>query len=291
MEVLTAEAQRKYKEKLIGLFSRFITFCEDNSLNYYCAGGTALGAVRHHGFIPWDDDIDLCMLREDYNKLICLKEDLSKIGIGIEGLQIEGSKAVFLKVWDKSTTLWEIEEIPFAYGVFIDIFPLDYSDDSPEQFLKKYKKRRVLCRIYQLSQIRFSIKAFVARMRQRDMKFIVKDLLSILLPSFLQGCLRRIILKEDKKTWCPEGEKLASYYGGYFERELFKKEWFERVILVDFENIKVRISANYDDFLTQIYHDYMKLPPVEQQVSHHYHFYLNMDRGLSLDEIRKEMKK
>lgn len=286
MDSLAAEA---YKSLLIELFRKFIQFCDDFSINYYCAGGTVIGAVRHHGFIPWDDDIDLFMMREDYNRLLKFKNELQARGLGLEGIQCDGRYATFLKIWDLNTTLWEIEEIPYVYGVYIDIFPLDYTDDSLNQFLKKYKKRRRLCLFYQLSLMRFSISSFIRRVRQRDYKFIIKGIFSIFFPYCLREIIREKILEEDIKGQKKGGAYLTSYYGDYWEREYYKAEWFQDYKLVDFESLKVKIPIGYHEYLTQSYHDYMKLPPKEKQISHHYHYYLNLGKGMSIDEVRKDI--
>ena len=291
MDYLDCRTAEAYRFILLDLFRRFIVFCDEFSVNYFCSGGTTIGAIRHHGFIPWDDDIDLFMKREDYNRLLMLKEELQGRGIGLEGIQCNGYFGTFLKIWDLNTTMWELEEIPFVYGIYIDIFPLDYTDDSLDKFLKKYKKRRRLCLCYQLSLMRFSISTFIRRVKQRDYKFIIKGLLSLFIPHSLSGRIRKQILVEDLKEQRNIGTYLASYYGDYWEREYYKAEWFNGYKVVDFESLKVRIPIGFHEYLTQNYHDYMKLPPKEKQVSHHYHYYLNMEKGMSLDEVREILKK
>ena len=289
MEYLDNITVENYKACLLKLFGRFIEFCEEYSIGYYCAGGTTIGAIRHHGFIPWDDDIDLFMMREDYNRLLTLKEELQKRGIGLEGIQCSDNSAIFLKIWDTHTALWELKEVPFVYGVFIDIFPLDYTDDTREEFIKKYKSRRRLCLYYRLSRINFSISSFISRIRQKDYKFVTKGLLSLFVPGWMSGKIKNRILEEDAKEQHAAGAFLASYYGSYWDREYYKAEWFNDYKLVDFESLKVRIPIGYHEYLTQTYRDYMKLPPKDKQVSHHYHYYLNLEKGMTIDEIRKEL--
>ena len=291
MEILDNNSKKQYKAHLLHLFEKFISFCEEHSLNYFCTGGTMLGAVRHHGLIPWDDDIDLFMMRKDYEALIALQSELKKINIGLEGIQCNDRFSVFLKIWDMETTLWEIEEIPYVYGVFIDIFPLDYSDDTPAEFLAKYKKRRRLYLLYQLSQMHFSMTSFINRMSQRDYKFVAKEMMSLFIPKCLRGSIRHWILKEDKSNQNTNGKYLASYYGDYWEREYLKSEWFDDFEIVDFEYLKVKIPSGYDGYLSQIYHDYLKLPPKEKQISHHYHYFLDLNHHYNIGQVKSIIKK
>ena len=291
MEFLDNNSIDQYKSHLLKLFEKFVSFCEDYSINYFCTGGTMLGAVRHHGLIPWDDDIDLFMMREDYEKLISLKSELKQRNIGIEGIQCNDQFAVFLKIWDMNTTLWEFEEIPYVYGVFIDIFPLDYSDDTQAQFLKKYKKRRRLYLLYQLSQMNFSVKTIKNRLLQKDYKFVTKEIMSLMVPRIFRGAIRSMLLKEDRRNQKPQGRFLASYYGDYWEREYLKKEWFDNFVLVDFETFKAKIPVGYDGYLSQIYHDYMKLPPKEKQITHHYHYFLDLNKHYDIEQVKLIIKK
>lgn len=290
MEILDNTTENLYKKRLLQLFEKFILFCEEYSLDYCCTGGTMLGAVRHHGFIPWDDDIDLFMMRKDYERLISLQSELREKGIGLEGIQCNDKFAVFLKIWDMDTTLWEFEEIPYVYGVYIDIFPLDFSDDTQSQFLKKYKKRRRLFLLYQLSQMVFSIKTIKSRLFQKDYKFVVKEIMSLMVPRFFRGTVRSMLLKEDRRNQKTQGRFLASYYGDYWEREYLKSEWFDNYKLVDFEHLKVKIPIGYDGYLSQIYHDYMKLPPKEKQVSHHYHYFLDLNNHYDIEQVKQMIR-
>lgn len=279
-----------YKQRILNLFKNFINFCEEKSLDYFCTGGTMLGAVRHQGLIPWDDDIDLFMMRSDYDKLISFQQELRSRGIGLEGIQCNDRFGVFLKIWDINTTLWEIEEIPFVYGVFIDIFPLDYSNDTISEFHKKYKKRRRLFLLYQCSQMRFSFKSLKRRLEQRDYKFLAKEVFSLFVPLFMKKMIRKAILKEDEKNKKSKGNFLASYYGDYWDRELFPKSWFEGYVMMDFEKLKVKIPVGYDGYLTQIYHDYLKLPPIEKRKTHHYHYYVDLNQHYNINQIKLKMQ-
>lgn len=118
---------KRYKEILLKSLKYFDNFCNKHNLLYYAAYGTALGAIRHHGFIPWDDDIDVFMPRKDYEKLLSLKEEIKKDHYYVFDPSDQGYYKQFAKMVDMKTSLWELKEIPFMIGVFIDIFPLDFS--------------------------------------------------------------------------------------------------------------------------------------------------------------------
>ena len=281
----------RYKEILFQTFEAFIAVCKKHNLRYYCAGGTVLGAVRHSNIIPWDDDIDVFMPRDDYEKLISIDEELQEDGYAVISAHNTDAYATFAKFYNKNTTLWELKEIAFVYGIFIDIFPLDESSDSLEEFLKKYKKLRNAQRWYQLSQMRFTLRDVVLYFKQGDRKYFYKGLLSIFFPRFMRKMFRHHLLMVEKSFWGQHGQHLVCPYGEYYKKEYQEKRWYDGYAELPFGRLKVKVPVDYKAFLTHVYGDYMRLPPKEKQVSHHYHYYLNMDKGMSIDEVRKELGK
>jgi len=276
----------KYKVILLEVFKAFITICNQYDLHYYCAGGTALGAVRHHGFIPWDDDIDVLMPRNDYNRLIALNCELSIKNYSIISAKNTKKFATFAKLYNKDTTLWEFKEIPFVYGVYIDIFPLDECSDDLDLFYHKYKKLRNIQRFYQLSQMRFSIRDIVYYYKVKNMNFFYKGLLSFLFPRFLSNHFRLQFLKVEESFMNQKGDHVVCSCGEYFKKEYFEKRWFEGWEELPFEGLIVRVPKMYDAYLTFVFGDYMKLPPKEKQVSHHYHYFLDLDKGMDIKEVK-----
>ena len=274
----------RYKIILKETFSYFIKLCEAHDLRYYCAGGTALGAVRHHDFIPWDDDIDLLMPREDYCKLIELNALVGKDGFKTISVDNCNQYATFAKFYNTNTTLWEFKEIPFIYGIYIDIFPLDESDDSIESFMNKYMRLRYAQRFYQLSQMRFSLKDVLLYYKTNKRMFH-KGLLSYFIPGLLSPYFRKCIQKCEASFKDKHGNYLVCPFGEYFKKEYFLKSWFEGYETFMFGDLKVRLPKDYDSYLSYVFGDYMKLPPLDKQVSHHYHYYLNMDKGMTLDDV------
>lgn len=281
----------KFRKILFDTFKAFIETCEKYDLKYFCAGGTVLGAVRHNNIIPWDDDIDVFMPRADYEKFISLNSEISKGRFEIISAKNSSWVATFAKFYDKNTTLWELKEIPFVYGVYIDIFPLDECSDTLEEFHTKYMKLRNAQRMYQLSQMRFNISDIINYYRQGDKKYFYKGLLSIFFPLFMKEYYRKYLLKCENLFKGQKGNKMVCSYGEYFKKEYQEKSWYEDYALLPFGNLNVRVPANYEAFLKHVYGNYMKLPPLEKRVSHHYHYFLDLDKGISIEEVRKIIKK
>ena len=283
--------ERQYKKHLYRILKFFISICEKHNLTYCCATGTMLGAVRHNDIIPWDDDVDVFMPRKDYEQLLTIAEEIESDGFGLISAKNCFSYATFAKLYNKNTTLWEMESIPFVYGVYIDIFPLDETDDDRKTFRKKYRYFRNLFRKYQLSQMKFSLKRLLRNIKEGDTKMALKDLLSIFVPACMSDHYRMKIVQFEKEAASGVGNHLVSYYGDYWEKEYFDKKWFEDFTNMPFSDFKVIVPKGYHEYLTNVYGDYMKFPPVEKRASHHYHYYLNMDKGMGIEEVRKVMKR
>lgn len=279
-----------YKEHLYRILKFFISICEKHNLTYCCATGTMLGAVRHNDIIPWDDDVDVFMPRNDYEQFLKCAEEIGRDGFGLISANNCSSFATFAKLYNKNTTLWEFESIPFVYGVYIDVFPLDETSDDPKAFAKKYRYFRNLFRKYQLSQMKFSIKRLYEEIKEGDMKMAIKDVLSLFVPTCVSNYYRKKIVKFEVDASKGAGDHLVSYYGDYWNKEYFEKVWFDEYIDMPFSDFKVKVPKGYHDYLTNVYGDYMKFPPIEKRKSRHYHFYLNMNKGMSIDEVKKVMK-
>ena len=125
------DIKKEWNAKILDILKALTRICEDHGLTFYCCAGTAIGAVRHHGIIPWDDDIDVIMPRPDYDRLleIAKKEDFGKYEL-VTPYDNEAYPLYFSKLSDKTTTLVEERERPCVIGLFVDIFPLDATDDD-----------------------------------------------------------------------------------------------------------------------------------------------------------------
>ena len=235
--------------------------CEKNGIRYTLGGGSLLGAVRHKGYIPWDDDIDLVMLREDYDRLF---DALAKEKSYYRGITFESDEDYTLsygKVLDDRTVMQEAVDVA-PTGVFVDVFPIDNFSDDDAEGMRVMKKCRSLLNRYAMKT-----------MRWRKGRALSKNL-------FLMACkvilcrtsARSLALKLDKTARTSNNEntkRVAIYLGVYGEREIFQREKFEEYIDYLFEDRTYKGIKDYDYYLSKLYGNYMQLPPKEQQVTHH----------------------
>ena len=279
----------KYKEILVNCLKVFDSFCLKHNLKYYAAYGTALGAIRHHGFIPWDDDIDVIMPRKDYDRLLDLKEEFGD-SYKVFSICDKGYYKKFAKFVDMRTSLWEDKNIPFMIGAFIDIFPLDGtpSDDITESL--KFRNKYVLS--YWNIKRSMATYSFAGMLKNLilplDIITVIKNLYSALwLKLRKDSLIKKHSELEDTVKKFRNGLYYASYWGIYKDKEIVPKEWFNGSIVYPFENYHIRVPINYDNYLKHLYGDYMKLPPIEKQDSHHTHYYYNLEKRVTIEEARK----
>jgi len=239
-------------------------FCQEKNIKYSLACGTLIGAIRHKGFIPWDDDIDICLLREEYKKL---EDAFPKLLNGkYQFLTLNRDNDWYMpwgKVIDTRTVLTEETRYKNKnLGVFIDVFPMDDVYDTKKTFLEWNKTRRFLLHRWFLKNARFprtwNFKRYVHLILERI----------LLIPFSMRNLAKLIdihIQKPNDKGYTRVFESCDSLGARHNQ----SKEDFEDYIDVDFEGYKFKAMAGYDDYLHNIYGDYMILPPMEKRVSHH----------------------
>lgn len=237
-------------------------FCEKNHITYYIGYGTLLGAVRHQGFIPWDDDIDIIMFRRDYNRFI---NEFNTSGQNIyRCLSFEHGTFYlpYAKIVDTRTVVQaknfvEIED----NGIAVDVFPMDYVSDSKEECIKVRNNYRILGKL-----LRYSLYNDFSEISKRlNIKFPVYLIAKAL---GTQRISNRII-RFNKKL--PSDEKQYTISFGAFlcgDKGIYKREWFNNECLLSFEDYEFPAPEKYKDFLSERYGDYMKLPPEDQRIQH-----------------------
>lgn len=246
------------KRKLLKMAKIFHEFCQSNGIEYFMIGGTMLGAVRHKGFIPWDDDIDFGVPRKSYEKMLSLRDRLPEgytFNVPSDG---KNFKYGFCKMYDENTTFVESgKDTRFIGGVFIDVFPIDNIGDDYGKALKIMKsvkaRKRFVSAIYQKGNRTGLIKTVVARLLQ-------------LIPE--NPKLFDLPYKPVKKFKDKPSEYLVNVYGAYNEREITPTEVIGTPVLYEFEDTAFYGVEDYDKYLTTVYGDYMTPPPEDKRGGH-----------------------
>lgn len=287
---MNKEEQIAYRSILLKTMKAFICFCKENEIEYIVAYGTLLGAVRHRGLIPWDDDIDVFMTRENYNKFISLKNKDSLVDYEIIDLTTDGYYLPFAKFCDKHSTLWEVKRFPFVMGVFVDVFPLDQAnnDFSSRELHNVFKK---VFGSYTRGIVKYTINDFFVKLSALKIKEFLGMLKNIFYYSLYKRKTINKITEIEERIKSVEGDYYMSYFSSdNFENSIFPKYLFSETIECKFEDFVISIPRQYDKLLKTMYGDYMTFPPKENQVSHHYHYYFNPCKRLSLEQVKNQLK-
>lgn len=265
---LTAYQLEILKQKELELLNLFLGICAQLHLRYYILGGTLLGAVRHRGFIPWDDDIDVGMPRKDYEDFLHHAQALLPDGLFLQThLTDPGYPANFAKLRNSRSTFVEhsLANCPINHGIYIDIFPLDY---APEQGKCLFSLKELLLKLRITD-------AFVPGKMKRRTK-LVRRLSRLLYPSIPEALAKRDALFRSVTT----GSFLANHCGAWGKKETVPADWYGEGTVLIFEGLEVRAPCKYHQWLTQVYGDYMPLPPAEKRVPHHHIDAFDPERAL-----------
>ena len=249
-------------------------FCVSNDINYTLFGGTLIGAIRHHGFIPWADDIDIAMPRPDYDRFVRSYESEEGYQLFARGRQGNSVFLSYARVCDMKETFVRTEIYPwskFKTGVWIDVFPLD-GMPSDESVARKHTAQANLI-FKKTNRARGIMAALNARGKESVLTYRLKTIgWHIILPYYEQwDRLEKLCRKYDFEQ--------AGYYsniafGGYGMKEYCSKKVLSNFVLHVFEDSEFYIMSGYDQALRTKYGDYMTPPPVDKQVSQHgYEYY------------------
>ena len=244
----------------------FIKICEENNLTYYMYAGSLLGAVRHNGFIPWDDDLDVVMFRDDFEKFkeIFIASQNDKY----ELLCNETHRDYFhllAKLMLKDTKFEEswVNQVDFHIGINMDIFVLD--DLSDNNFKRNYqlKKSFFYNKLLIMSKIKLYDLPFVTKVITHTGYYIL-NLFGINPSTINKRCLNFLRKYKNPNAECVfDISATAEEYP-----QIFSKEDFKDIEKIQFEDIKVNIPSGYDNILKSLYGDYMQLPPKEDRYNH-----------------------
>ena len=262
----------------LDIFKIVKEICEKNHLRYYALGGTLLGAIRHKGFIPWDDDIDIGLPRPDYEKFIKIASEELKQPYEIVDIHKNNAEYFYyyIRVVNKDIKLKRcLTEKDVIINAWIDIFPLDGVPEDKKEFDKWYKKANRLKRRLEFSQFEYFYNVVSSHNtlsdRNRWMKTFIKKIIKttkvykLINPKKTWDLMDKALKKYDYST----STRLYNFCGCWGIKELFPKSFYGDGKLYPFEDTMVNGPVDCDAVLTQMYGDYMT-PPKEGEKEHHY---------------------
>ncbi len=266
MDYLDTSTLRELQQLELEILKTFIDICTKLKLRWFAQGGTVLGAVRHQGFIPWDDDIDVAMPRKDYEIFLKEAPDYLPAHLFLQTYKTDpGYLRAFAKIRNSNTTFIETacKNIDMNHGIYIDVFPLDgYSNSTISDITYKFKK------IVYDSKIDEGFYYPTPPVITRKNKCI-RPIANIL--NRHRSLSEAVELKDKlvQRFDYDKCETVGNLLGAWFYREIVPKSFYGEGVTHSFENIDIIIPSQYDLYLSHMYGDYMKLPSEKEQVTHH----------------------
>lgn len=240
------------KKLLLDILINVDHFCNQNGINYSLGAGTLIGAIRHKGFIPWDDDIDIMMLRDDYERFVSLYKD--ERYVIVDGSSNPNHSHV--RVADTKTVLklnaWRAQF--YKNGLWIDVFPIDKVPDTQKGYLFFKKWLWFLFEIQLTGEV--------------HRKGIINKILHFICKPF-RGHFGKRALKTMKKYNKKNTQSVACLGAWYSNSPKFPASYMEDFVEVEFEGYRFKAIKQYDTYLRGLYGDYMQFPPKEKQKAHH----------------------
>lgn len=256
MKQLNEEEVKIYQ---LGILNTVADFCEKNQIQYWLDCGTLLGAIRHKGYIPWDDDIDIGMLRPDFDRFMNI---FNQANGRYKFICRELGNSFYYpygKVLDTETVLYEPDENGMKISVNIDVFVYDNAPESNQKVAEMYKLGDWYTKLNAVQNGVVGTHGII--------KDIVKTVGFEVLKIFPKGYFSKKIVDNSKKYADTNTSAVGNFTS--IPRIICKKDIFSSFIKVPFEGREYNAPIGYDKWLNAFYGDYMQLPPEEKRVSHH----------------------
>ncbi len=257
------EILQHIKDVELLILKDFIDICDENNIDYYLFFGTEIGAVRHQGFIPWDDDIDVIMFREDYEKFLKIMEEKGCEKYTVYDIRYNEQYFFQFGRLSLNGTYWAEywdSQVDFKMGLHIDLFILDKVPNNKFKRLLYMRRCLLLCKFCSISSIKIEEGSSLVK----TVANVLHSIFNIigLTPKHYQKKLLKLFTKYENDDY--------EYYADLTmnEQPYFRIEDFKPAKLVKFEDIYAKIPNNQEATLGQIFGDYMQLPPEEERVAH-----------------------
>lgn len=263
MQKIGIEEQHK---RLLAIAKIFDEICSRHNIPYYMLGGTMLGAIRHKGFIPWDDDMDFGVPRPYYKKLQnVLEKELPTQYVCCTFETREGCYSPIMKIEDSYTCIND-PRVPLPLekqlGLNVDIFPLDYFDEGSSVANAVTKMAKLYSIIY------------IDNSNGNIVKNIIKRVLRILVPFDRVEYLRKMNRVLEKCSRNVDANLLSNTFGRWQKKEWVPKEWYGSGVRFQFDCLYLVGIHDYDKYLSRMYGNYLSLPPEEMRIPHADNVYL-----------------
>lgn len=257
----------EYQQKLLCFFKYFSIFLEENNIKYMICSGTALGCVRHGGFIPWDDDIDLIMDRVNYNKLIEILPKFENEDYTFDEINLRKDYLFpYIKVYDKRVIIGEKNHKKNSL-MFIDIFPLDNIPSDEKMALSLFKKIRLTSLVIVYKQMKFFT------LKNNILKNLMKNLI-IFFCKFISIKRIKKIYKNYSNLNYEKSKMKMNFVWSISVSQAIDEKIFLNYEKIKFEDIDTYIMKEFDVYLRALYGDYMILPPIQARHNHGAEYFL-----------------
>ena len=254
------------------LLESFLAVCRQLNLKYYLVCGSALGAVKYRGFIPWDDDVDVAMPRRDYEIFCAQAQALLPREVFVQNYRTDPAfPAIYTKLRRNGTTCTEFSSrhLPIHQGVFIDIFPLDgYPAGKGAQLCLELRKQCYQLQLLSAFSGRYSRKVQLLR---KLLRLLGTHRRTARIAARYEAAVARFPA-ESAEIWCSHG----NWQG---KADYAPRAWFGEGEPAVFEGLPVQIPKEFDLYLTRKYGDWRAEPPITQQVSHHEYGPVDLENG------------
>lgn len=263
------------QKKSLIMLKYFKEFCRENGLTFYLCGGCCIGAVRNNGFIPWDDDVDVFMPRNDYEKLSYLwneKADTKKFSC-VRNTKDKFSGNIFITIVDNNTTLIKPyqQDLDIPHGVVMDVFPLD---GCPSGKIKRKIQMgwAIIYSLYSSQMVPKNHGAIIGLLGSIMLGLVPSSKLRYRIWSFAQKQMSKYSIEE-----CDKITELCA--GPHYMKNEYPKAAFREPVYKEFEGCMMPIPTDYDKYLLIAFGNYMALPPKEEQIPHHDIIFLDLDNS------------